>query len=1485
MAKDGSTTLLDWMDQIEESAPKTKPAQPPKTSLLRWMDQVSPEALVPANIEPGRGYGAPAFPQRNAQTTTGYAGERLSYPARKLGDTIGRAPGRDILRGRAIEAEMAEREKLGLLDKSEFTPHYFERYREGVAIDLGLREPGPGEDPPQKTYSPEAYWMAQKYKGELAKAPKLPGPPKNAEQWLAGLGADLGAFVAEVMVARKLVPTSVAKRFMPKKPTALVREGITTAGAFGAVGQVREPSEDLTGFYRGAATGGALVAGGSIAGLAGESAAFASMVAAQGGSWEDILIAALLPGVFRGSRAIRNLYAGKLRDAKTWQDVRDVEQAANAIKQDPEIIQRVMSMPKKQERAGLFKWKKKASTDPLARAMVDLIEAKQRGELAEPFEPKVAPTAEGVRPALPGRIAEPKPKSTEAPSPLATKPKPDEPLGMPTAVPPAAETPHGRAARAMAEDPLGTEGDLVRPQDIVRKIEKEFNLPIKARFIRGKMAAAFFPLSEHVRMKEQNQVLSAIHELGHYVYKKHLGGKEGKIELVNPEARAELLAAGKALYGKRKPTGGYAREGVAEYLVWRLSGDRAPQEMPNFHAEFERATANDPHLRAVLDWLGANTRRWIAQGAEARFEAKIITKKPLRLSPSDIWTRLRSHLEDPGYILKRIRRVKGLEGKLRPSKDPYELQQFGMMTAASKALKMAIDGPFDLSGNLLGPSLQEVLAPVVRAGKYDAWERWAVAVRTLRAYERGLKPGWSKEDAEFIVNKYKDEPDFGPALKGVTEWANKAVLDYLIDAGALSPNAKTAMRAAWPDYVPFRRFREDLVRGGRGTKEGFVRLGKGVRPFQEGGEPIVGLVEGLLGNAERAIGIADKTRVAIALRNLAQEQEGMGQWIHKVTGMPAERLKVTLEHIKGEIEALGGDLSEADMEGMVEIFLAAKDYLGKENIVPIYDPKAEKLEFWELEPNVYRALTGMDRQQMPLLLRPLAMFTRAKRLGITGLNIGFSVIRNPLVDIPTFLFQTKGPSGPAGLGRWVYGLYDTLLSEVSTKARLQKGGAGHFRRLGGEMSHILGLDRNMKNAVQEVLASTPQRKALNVIEHPVEFFREVLSSTEISGRTAEFRTLYEKGLKKPGWTEADAAISAFNAGREVTGPFFRLGHTARWINQMVAYFNPQNMGLAQMMRTVRHNPTRSFVRGAVGLTLGGLLYWWAVKDEDWWKRQPGWQKWGFFSQKIGDTVWRLPVPFEWGYAFYSIPIGVLDAMYRQDPQTVRDVMGVVAEGLVPPAVPQSPTGDGLLEAISDLSLVGPAAEVAAGKVGFTKRPIVPARTKRLVPEEQFYPWTSEAAKWLGKKAGRSPAELEHMAESLTGGLATDVVRTIEQGASLTDRTAAADLPVIGRFATRPGSPGQAQERYYTLLNELGPRKASGVATREEKIQLRTLELANVAIRKMRTRLWNMQSGPERDYEKEVEVKARIEKLMQRALDLAAKRVAAFRERERVAHAP
>ncbi len=946
------------------------------------------------------------------------------------------------------------------------------------------------------------------------------------------------------------------------------------------------------------------------------------------------------------------------------------------------------------------------------------------------------------------------------------------------------------------------EGKPQASGEIIHFMEKAFKIPIKgkATFKKPQALGWFDPKATGIRLKDVRALTTATHEIAHHI-DWTLNDKQLSHNPPTPAIAAELQSLGEALYGKKKPVGGYKSEGFAEFVREYLTGEDAKAKAPNTYKWFTETFL--PANKGIAQNL-AKTKvmidRWRLQGAEARIESQISKKADKgglveRTQKGLLWVE-KGFRTEFAPIQRGLKRIGIKEGDLPPSQDPYQIAVARADKAGAIASQFVLEYTTDLSGNETGKGLREVLRPVAK--DINAFTRWAVSARARLLHKKGINPGISEADANFIYEKYDSEV-WRDTLKEITQWNNR-VMDYLVEAGGLEKKTADIIKAANPIYIPFMRaFKEGELRIPGGTGKGVAKVTKAFKRIKGSGREIIDPLESMIKQANKVISVAHKAEIAKALAGLA-ERPGAAAMIWKVPA-PQKATKFKAEQLKKDIakiafERMGLDpkqISAATSETWDEILTVygnAGQYYGKDNIVALVVDG--KQQFFEVEPNLYKAIEGIDRYTLPWVWDiVLGKPTRAVRLGATGLNASFGLIRNFIRDAGTFTVLSKHAKlGPISA---IKGIAEDIANTQNAK---------QFKALGGKMSSQLLADRrSLQHLRSNVLVNTVPGKVIYTVAHPIDALRELFGVTEAGTRIGEFGPALKEGERRFGKGTRDAAIFALNAAQDVTTNFSRHGSIGKILNQMTPFFNAAIQGPDKILRTFRERPIGTALTAIIGLTVPAVTLWWVSKDEQWYKDLPIYERVNYLHFRIPgkDTIIRIPVPFELGHIFQSAPVAALDAQYRKDPKIVTEMFKEAVKQANPFDIPAT---------------FRPAIDVMTNK-DFAGRPIVPKSAEFKLPEDQYTAFTTDLMKIIGKQINVSPAQLEHIVKSYSGGLYTRVARTVDLKNK--KEITLSDMPVLGTLFLRESYAPRAQlNRFYETRDLLNRKFASKKITDAEK---------------------------------------------------------------------
>ena len=978
-----------------------------------------------------------------------------------------------------------------------------------------------------------------------------------------------------------------------------------------------------------------------------------------------------------------------------------------------------------------------------------------------------------------------------------------------------------RSSEAFTKSVESTPGKLVSRDQVVEHFRKTFNLPIRVGKIAKRKALGIFKVRpEVIRSRQANDLNTISHELGHALEKKVYGGIGRKSKLrLDKESRQELLTIGKDLYGETAPKGGFRSEGFAEYMAYWLTTDAAKTVAPKFTKFFEGEFFKaNPEIAASLKQGQILIRRYREQGAVDRVYSNIdmtgkLAKRPLKERLEDGILRINTLFADDlaplEFVEKRIRGLGRLETldpkKIDPITSPTMIARAVAMTAESKAREMILHGTFTFSGKTTGKSLREVIAPVIDNVK-DA-VTYAYGKRAIELHKRGINPGITLEDARVVVKDLKSAKNETFA-KELTAYDGR-VIDYLVESGGMSREAANVMIALNPSHVSLKRAigKSFVSTGGKKLAD----LQSPIKRIKGSGLPIQNILESTIENTAAIISFADKTRVGKALVELSEKNEATGRWVEKIPA-PIQSQRVSIESMAKQLKEAGVDLSGAKMDEVLTVYSNAGLYKGRDNIVSFV--RDGKREFYEIDSRLYATLKAIDAPSYNVVIRIMSYPTRAVRLGATGLNPGFSIF-NAIRDGFALAIQTEYGTGIPALTKAFF----SRMSPTSP-ANLR------FKRSGADLSQFLALDKKqLKKAIDEVMASDAKRKALNVVRHPIEAARELFSFVEALPRIAEGEgaTVYFERIY--GENSVQAAIARNLAASEASINFRRAGTIGRSINQISAFWNARLQGALRMGRFARQHPVKFVTKGTAYVTAPTLALWWMNKDEDWYKEMPAWQKFGFWNIHMGTNkdgspfILRIPRPFEYALVFGAIPEMMVDYQYRQDPEVVKAGLKHIYEQTTPIGPQAIPT-----------ALKIPIEQIANYDF-FRDRPIDPFfEVRHKDPEDRFSPYTTETAKFIGKQFGMSPRRIDHLVRGSTGGLGLDVIKAGERvaGISPPETDLPANIPVVGRLFARTETPERRKRR-------IGFEKKE----KEEKIK-RLIVKGNLDDARSTIILWNKQ---------------------------------------------
>ena len=742
------------------------------------------------------------------------------------------------------------------------------------------------------------------------------------------------------------------------------------------------------------------------------------------------------------------------------------------------------------------------------------------------------------------------------------------------------------------------------------------------------------------------------------------------------------------------------------------------------------------------------------------------------------------------------------------------------------------------------PTFKEIFADFTPKELDDFKKEYAVARVAKELYlDKGLEFGLTAKEVEPVLKKYANNTKFKEALDRYTHYKH-GVLHLLVDAGAMSQEQFEAIVAANPIYVKISRHMDSLD----AFKKAMMRPnGKAVNQRKGGSQRIEDIFDAGLIDDERVFRAAfqaDLFRSIVNAGKLAERSGGVeagfsvgANWIKEVPNAqgavkfsPEKLRKQIVDALKnagaeGANGETGNDLFDALFgNGENLTIFKEKPSSGKKGVVSIYGEDG-RLHTYELPENNAEGwakglLDFTDGNTFASLWEKWGeLAVSAVRAGATQLNPVFA-LRNLLRD--TFHAATFNEYGKfipvvGSIEGVVKDLMDAKPAQMFKAMGLEMGGfMGRSRLAGARKSNSYLMSKNWFSA--------QLRKG---------FFKaiaDVVGVTENGTRVKNFENAYDYMLKH-GASDKAAQMIAGCWSLDATIDFLRSGAAGQKINRLIPFFNAGVQGLDQFVRGMgwqdpkawdispdrKSRRARTVMQGVAWLTTMSVLGWIISKalhddDDPTDAELPPHERWNYIS--FGN--FRMPVPYEAGYIFASIPKAVLETVVSGDKNALPECLKMFATTF--------PLQAGSLhELMRNNALFGPLIDVAFNE-DWKDSQIVPSYVR---DSKESWEWYTRKTTGLSKDLGKAlhkvignsyfsaPAYLDVMFDGWTGGLYSKLARLAYGEAEFGfDVTRPSDWPIIGTLFRSPTA-SRVAGNFYDEVRDLERKVGSGSASVEE----------------------------------------------------------------------
>jgi diguanylate cyclase (GGDEF)-like protein len=970
---------------------------------------------------------------------------------------------------------------------------------------------------------------------------------------------------------------------------------------------------------------------------------------------------------------------------------------------------------------------------------------------------------------------------------------------------------------------------------IVRKMADILDIPVRigkyGGFKRGTLGI-YKVKPEAIRLKVAKDVEVLGHEVGHHIHNLFFGTAERgglSSQVLRPWVK-ELKPLGKGISDQS------SAEGLAEFFRRFLTNPaEAKSAAPKFFEYVEGRLAREfPEVRTMFEDARAAYKTYLEAGPEARVASNISLQPEKHWSFGDKFRRFMTGVLDDMYDVEKAQheiissalgldapplwrpfaRVKWMAEVTRQTKWEENAADLAHLVrgSAGTAEHFVKRGTLDYKTlQVKGKSLEAVLRPVSK--QFDEFLHYAVSRRVMELKGRGVETGIRPEDASAVVEKYIGREHFTRAFSDLQTY-QQHLLEYLRDARVISPDSFEKITAQNEHYLPFYRVLDDEAARRASGGSVFGQVFSPVKRIKGSGRDIINPFESIIKNTYLYTRLAARQRVSEALAKLSL-RDGAGVWIERIPA-PTKVTKLSFGEIENQVGKILGD--RMDLEGMTEpqrqqlaeemlAVYRPGDYFGKDNIISVL--QGDKRLWYEVDPDLYKAMMGLSHEQAGSLTRLLTFPAKALRIGAT-LSLEF-IGRNPIRDQLAAFVQSEYGFKPGF--DWGRGLFHMLKrDDLFWK----------WKAAGGERAALLELDRDsLRKSVRDVLGAPPGAGEIlkDVIKSPIELLKLLSAATEDATRIGEFA----RGVEREGTSRAGLEKAAASS-REVSVDFARHGAKTEAIRMMTAFWNARLQGYYRLARSMRDHPVRTTARAGVAITLPSTLLFYANKDDPEYWAKPQWERDLFWHVKLRGTYYKIPKPFELGIIFGTIPEHILEWAHTHDPKGLEQALTQTVGSDVSSLVPIPTTLVPLIENFANWSM-------------FRRQPIVSRTLEDVQPQYQFTEGTSEVAKGLGRMLGQSPQKIDNLMFGWTGGLGRMAVDLGDVGGQQVGllpneprpSKTAADIPGVRGFVSKPAGRGSEDvERFYSAWSQAQEAKSTrDLLNREDRLdELDTFEDKN-----------------------------------------------------------
>lgn len=695
---------------------------------------------------------------------------------------------------------------------------------------------------------------------------------------------------------------------------------------------------------------------------------------------------------------------------------------------------------------------------------------------------------------------------------------------------------------------------------------------------------------------------------------------------------------------------------------------------------------------------------------------------------------------------------------------------------------------------------------------------------------------------QSVLDHEKRNPQLRQAA-GIYYQFNKDVLMLLEEKGLLGTDERNRLLLD-NDYAPFQRDMSDreLASGSQASRRGGQSAAQ-ANKFSVY-KSIKGSTRDIINPIQSTVQFVYEMRLRAALNDTLVAMDKLAKAAGTGSGAIFERLPP--REAKGynvQIqEALKQAAKDAGMSDQDTTYMLGnvEQFLGKnaatmlftqqqanekgERIVWFYQdgkPVPARIADGTLGDMMFEGFSTMGKRSADLWMKILGLPAQAVRTGVT-FSFEF-VFRNFLID--SLAAPVNSP----------YAL--PFITQISGAKEILSGGKYQqlYNRtagmMGGEMSASIS-DQSIERDIKALRNQGFQVRRPRTIGEFAKMVFQLGEFSETATRVGVFKAAM-KSAKSDGLSDFDAAAEAAHAAHDVID-FSRAGSKTELLRRAIPFFNASLQGVDKYVRTLtaqgdhgsaittwlKYRDGQALTKsekaalGQAGkawalttMVMGGMsfLFYMLGQDDD---------DLDEISDRLRATHWRvslngvihlipkdlrtflgvpektdvqmrLPKPFEIAW-FANAVERALDAAKKGDPTAFNGYLNDFWEGVKPP--------DGI-------PLIDIPYGFMTGKDLFSGRDTIPIWEKDLARKEQFGPYTTESAKWIGKLLNVSPYYVDQIVRGVGASVGRDVQTGIDFAVGKGPTPGIEEYPIARRFTYNTARSSKSIQKFYDMLSD------------------------------------------------------------------------------------